>query len=202
MLRRAFAGERELLAHNPAHRAAHEGEVHHGKLARPSSILARPITIASPSPVETSASASRSVYGRWSKKPSGSSERRSAASSAKLPASVSCSIAPASRAPRSGDRNVGKRGGWHPIRRPGSASRTWGRYWGGACPRPTSEEEDAGARSTRRSSRRRDESSGLDGRCHEIADCGARAGASGRRARPRSTQCSPARTREIVASTI
>ena len=42
-----------------------------------SSIAARPITIASPSPVASSASASRSVYGRRSKKPSGSAERSS-----------------------------------------------------------------------------------------------------------------------------
>ena len=47
------------------------------------SIVALPITIASPSPVSSSASASRSVYGRRSKKPSGSAERRSAASSTK-----------------------------------------------------------------------------------------------------------------------
>src|SRR5438094_556485 len=53
-----------------------------------SSRVACPITIASPRPVATSASAKRSVYGRRSKKPSGSSERRSAASSAKLPSSA------------------------------------------------------------------------------------------------------------------
>ena len=41
----------ELLADDAAHRAAHEGEVHDGELARRSSIAARPITIASPSPV-------------------------------------------------------------------------------------------------------------------------------------------------------
>ena len=57
-----------------------------------SSIAARPITIASPRPVESSASASRSVYGRRSKNSSGSSERSSAASSTKLSSSVSCAI--------------------------------------------------------------------------------------------------------------
>ena len=57
-----------------------------------SSIVAAPITSASPSPVETSASASRSLYARRSKNASGSAERRSAASSAKLPLSASCSI--------------------------------------------------------------------------------------------------------------
>ncbi len=45
------------------------------------SIAACPITIASASPVDISASARRSVYGRRSKKPSGSSEWRSADSS-------------------------------------------------------------------------------------------------------------------------
>ena len=63
-------------------------EVHHRELARRSSIAARPMTIASPSPVESSASASRSLYGRRSKNSSGSSERRSAASSTKLSSSV------------------------------------------------------------------------------------------------------------------
>ncbi len=57
-----------------------------------SSIVALPITIASPSPVATSASASRSLYARRSKNSSGSAERRSAASSTKLPRSASCSI--------------------------------------------------------------------------------------------------------------
>ena len=56
------------------------------------SISARPITIASPSPVFSSASARRSVYGRRSKKPSGSAERSSPSSSAKDPVSASCSI--------------------------------------------------------------------------------------------------------------
>jgi len=46
------------------------------------------ITIASPRPVLSSASASRSVYGRRSKKASGSSERSSAASSTKVPSSA------------------------------------------------------------------------------------------------------------------
>ena len=53
------------------------------------SIAACPITIASPRPVESSASASRSAYGRRSKNCSGSSERRSAASSANVPSSAS-----------------------------------------------------------------------------------------------------------------
>ena len=53
------------------------------------SIVAWPITIASASPVDISASASRSVYGRRSKKPSGSSECRSVASSVKEPGSTS-----------------------------------------------------------------------------------------------------------------
>jgi hypothetical protein len=53
------------------------------------SIAACPITIASPSPVFISASARRSVYGRRSKKLSGSSERRSDASSTKEPSSAS-----------------------------------------------------------------------------------------------------------------
>src|SRR6266536_322388 len=57
----------------------------------PSSV-AWPVTIASPRPVATSASASRSVYGRRSKKPSGSSERSSAASSVKLPSSARLAI--------------------------------------------------------------------------------------------------------------
>ena len=56
------------------------------------SIAALPITIASPRPVETSASASRSVYGRRSKKASGSSDRSSTASSWNVPVSTSCAI--------------------------------------------------------------------------------------------------------------
>ena len=60
----------------------------HGRL----STAAWPITIASPRPVDVSASASRSVYGRRSKKLSGSSDRRSAASSTKLPRSASDAI--------------------------------------------------------------------------------------------------------------
>jgi hypothetical protein len=55
-------------------------------------IEAGPITIASPRPVESSASTSRSGYARTSKKTSGSSERRSAASSLKLPSSASCAM--------------------------------------------------------------------------------------------------------------
>ena len=56
------------------------------------SIVARPTTIASARPVLSSASASRSTYGRRSKKPSGSAERTSAASSTNLPGSASHSI--------------------------------------------------------------------------------------------------------------
>ena len=56
------------------------------------SISACPITIASPSPVFSSASASRSVYGFRSKKPSGSSERSSADSSTNEPSSASEAI--------------------------------------------------------------------------------------------------------------
>ena len=56
------------------------------------SIAACPITIASPRPVFISASASRSVYGRRSKKCSGSSERSSAASSTNDSASASDAI--------------------------------------------------------------------------------------------------------------
>ena len=50
----------------------------HGRL----SIRAVPVIIASPSPVETSASARRSVYGLRSKNPSGSLERNEVSSSA------------------------------------------------------------------------------------------------------------------------
>ena len=56
------------------------------------SIEAWPITIASPRPVLSSASASRSAYGRRSKNVSGSSERSSDASSANDPGSASCAI--------------------------------------------------------------------------------------------------------------
>ena len=52
------------------------------------SIVAWPITAASPSPVFSSASASRSAYGRRSKKSSGSSDRTSAASSTNEPGSA------------------------------------------------------------------------------------------------------------------
>ena len=53
------------------------------------SISARPIRIASPWPVFSSASASRSVYGRRSKKSSGSAERSSVSSSENVPGSAS-----------------------------------------------------------------------------------------------------------------
>ena len=59
---------------------------------RTRSIAAEPITMASPWPVSCSASTSRSVYGRMSKKVSGSSERRSAASSLNVPSSASCAM--------------------------------------------------------------------------------------------------------------
>ena len=53
-----------------------------------SSIAARPMIIASPSPVPSSASTRRSGYGRTSKKSSGFSERRSAASSSNVSSSA------------------------------------------------------------------------------------------------------------------
>ena len=56
------------------------------------SIVAPPVISASPSPVDTSASASRSVYGFRSKNCSGSADRRSASASTKLPGSDSCSM--------------------------------------------------------------------------------------------------------------
>ena len=56
------------------------------------SIRAVPVIIASPSPVDTSASASRSVYGLRSKNSSGSPERSDISSSANVPSSASCSI--------------------------------------------------------------------------------------------------------------
>ncbi|TMK70738.1 MAG: hypothetical protein E6G50_07590 [Actinobacteria bacterium] len=56
------------------------------------SMRACPITIASPSPVLSSASASRSVYGRRSKKWSGSSLLTPAASSTNEPSSASDAI--------------------------------------------------------------------------------------------------------------
>ncbi len=59
--------------------------------ARPS-IAAAPVIIASPSPVDTSASASRSTYGLRSKNSRGSAERRPVSSSAKLSGSTSCAI--------------------------------------------------------------------------------------------------------------
>ena len=56
------------------------------------STAARPVRIASPSPVPSSASASRSTYGRRSKNSSGSADRRSPSSSSNVPGSASCAI--------------------------------------------------------------------------------------------------------------
>ena len=56
------------------------------------SIFAWPVTMASPSCVSISAFASRSLYGRRSKNSSGSAERMSASSSAKVPESASWAI--------------------------------------------------------------------------------------------------------------
>ena len=57
---RAVAGADELLADRAAHRAAHEGEVHHRELERMRVEAAEPTMIASVRPVFSSASASRS----------------------------------------------------------------------------------------------------------------------------------------------
>ena len=129
-----LAGARELLADDAAHRAAHEGEVHHRELAR--HVLDRGLAdhhrLAEPGlelrlgePLRCRGAGRRSRAGRRSegpRPPRRSSPRRRAGGSARAPG------------PGSGGRSAGRRSGAARARRRGSASRSSGHVFG--CGRP------------------------------------------------------------------